>query len=99
MVRTSSYPLPWILDDFRNVGYYEHDSIPAKLDADFLLVQQDRIKEVEDKLQNAYFTEPLTIRPYQDTSKVYFDAKRFKDFFLGRQPDFKGKGSGYVLIE
>jgi len=94
MIRTSSYPLPWILDDFPNVGYYEHDSLPGKLDADFLLVQQDRIKEVEDKLQNAYFTDALTIRPYQDTSKVYFDAKRFKDFFPGRQPDFKGKGSG-----
>jgi predicted membrane-bound mannosyltransferase len=94
MIRTSSYPFPWIFDDFPNVGYYEHDSLPGKLDADFLLVQQDRIKEVEPKLQNAYFTEPLTIRPYQDTSKVYFDAKRFKEFFPGRQPDFRGKASG-----
>ncbi len=94
MIRTSSYPLPWIFDDFPNVGYYEHDALPPKLDGDFLLVQQDRIKEVEDKLQNQYFTEPLTIRPYQDTSKLYLDAKRFKDFFPGRQPDFKGKTSG-----
>jgi hypothetical protein len=94
MIRTSSYPLPWILDDFPNVGYYEHDNLPPKLDADFLLVQQDRIKEVEEKLQKSYFTEPLTIRPYQDTSKLYLDATRFKDFFPGRQPDFHGKGSG-----
>jgi hypothetical protein len=94
MIRTSSYPFPWIFDDFPNVGYYEHDNLPPKVDADFLLVQQDRIKEVEDKLQKSYYTEPLTIRPYQDTSKVYFEASRFKDYFPGRQPDFVGKGSG-----
>ena len=62
------------------------------MDADFLLVQDDRITEVESKLHNSYYTEPLTIRPYQDTSKVYFDAQRFKDFFPGRVPDFTGKG-------
>jgi len=91
IIRTSSYPLPWILDDFPNVGYYEHDNVPGKLDADFLLVQQDRIEEVEAKLQKSYFTEPLTVRPYQDTSKLYLDANRFKDFFPGRQPEFHGK--------
>jgi predicted membrane-bound mannosyltransferase len=94
MIRTSSYPLPWIFDDFPNIGYYEHDSLPPKVDADFLLVQQDRIKEIEDKLHNSYFTEPLTVRPYQDTSKLYLDANRFKDFFPGRTPEFHGKGSG-----
>jgi uncharacterized protein (TIGR03663 family) len=94
LVRTSSYPLPWILGDFPRVGYYEHDSLPADLDADFLLVQSDKIKEIEEKLHKSYYTEPLTIRPYQDTSKVYFEANRFKDFFPGRPPDFTGKGPG-----
>jgi hypothetical protein len=86
--------LPWIFDDFPNVGYYEHDNLPPTVDADFLLVQQDKIKDVEAKLKNSYFTEPLTIRPYQDTSKLFMDAKRFKEFFPDREPDFHGKGSG-----
>jgi uncharacterized protein (TIGR03663 family) len=94
LVRTSSYPFPWILGDFPRVGYYEHDSLPADLDADFLLVQSDKIKDIEEKLHKSYYTEPLTIRPYQDTSKVYFEANRFKDFFPGRAPDFTGKGPG-----
>jgi hypothetical protein len=94
IIRTSSYPLPWILGDFPHVGYYENKALPATLDADFLLVQSDRIEEIEEKLHNSYFTTPLTIRPYQDPSKVYFDAKKFKDFFHGRSPDFTGKGSG-----
>jgi len=94
MIRSSVYPLPWILGDFPRIGYYEHGNLPSTLDADFLLVEQDRIKEVESKLHNAYYTEPLTIRNYQDTSKLYLSAKIFKEFFPGRSPDFIGKGSG-----
>jgi len=94
IIRASAYPLPWILDDFPRIGYYEHDNLPPRLDADFLLVEQDKIAEVEAKLHESYFTEPLTIRPYQDTSKVYFNARIFKGFFPRRTPDFTGKGSG-----
>jgi len=94
MIRSSVYPLPWILGDFPRIGYYEHGNLPSTLDADFLLVEQDRIKEVESKLHNAYYTEPLTIRNYQDPSKLYLSAKIFKEFFPGRPPDFIGKGSG-----
>jgi uncharacterized protein (TIGR03663 family) len=94
LIRSSVYPLPWILGDFPNVGYYEHGNLPQNLDADFLLVQEDKIKEVESKLRNAYYTEPLTIRNYQDPSKLYLSATVFKRFFPGRSPDFAGKGSG-----
>ena len=94
MIRTSPYPLPWILGDFSHVGYYEHENLPDKVDAAFLLVQEDRIKEVEPKLRDTYYTEPLRIRAYQDTSKLYLSAKVFKEFFPGRSPDFIGKGPG-----
>jgi hypothetical protein len=57
-------------------------------------VQQDKINEVEQKLQKSYYTEPLTIRPYQDTSKLYLEVNRFKDTFPNRRPDFVGKGPG-----
>lgn len=93
MIRTSAYPFPWILGDFPKIGYYEHDNLPSKVDADFLLVQEDRIETVESKLRDSYYTEPLTIRPYQDTSKLYLSAKIFKEFFPDRSPDFIGKGS------
>jgi len=94
MIRTSAYPLPWILGDFPHIGYYEHENLPQKVDADFLLVQEDRIKEVESKLHDTYYTEPLRIRAYQDTSKLFLSAKVFKEFFPGRAPDFVGKSSG-----
>jgi uncharacterized protein (TIGR03663 family) len=90
MIRTSAYPFPWILGDFTRIGYYEKDSLPDKVDADFLLVQQDRIEAVEKLLHDSYYTMPLTIRPYQDTSKLYLSAKTFKGFFPDRVPDFRG---------
>jgi uncharacterized protein (TIGR03663 family) len=91
IIRTSPYPIPWILGDFAHVGYYEHDNSPPTMDADFLLVQEDRVKEVESKLHNSYYTQPLTIRPYQDTSKLYLRASVFKDYFHGQVPSFGGR--------
>jgi uncharacterized protein (TIGR03663 family) len=94
IIRASPYPLPWILDDFPRVGYYEHNNLPPELDADFLLVQEDKIKEVESKLHGSYYTEPLRVRAYQDTSKLYLSAQIFKGFFPGRAPDFIGHAKG-----
>ena len=91
LIRTSTYPLPWMLGDFTKVGYYEHNNMPDKLDGDFLIVQEDKITEVESKLHDTYFTEPLTIRPYQDPSKLYLSAKVFSKLFPGRVPEFRGK--------
>jgi uncharacterized protein (TIGR03663 family) len=94
LIRQSAYPLPWVLGDFPKIGYYEKDNLPSPIDADFLLVQEDKVATVEAKLKGSYYTMPLTIRPYQDTSKLYLSARVFKDFFQGRVPDFVGKGSG-----
>ncbi len=91
LIRSSTYPFPWLLGDFPNVGYYEHDNSPGKMDADFLLVQEDRVAEVEKKLHESYYTEPLTIRPYQDPSKLYLNTKTFGRVMRGMTPDFVGK--------
>ena len=91
IIRASPYPLPWILGDFPRIGYYEHDNYPPTMDADFLLVQEDKIATVESKLHDSYFTQPLTVRPYQDTSKLYLRAALFKGFFPGATPNFVGK--------
>ena len=94
LIRSSVYPLPWVLGDFDRVGYYEGGNMPANLDGDFLLVQQDKIKDVESKLKGAYYTDTVTLRNYQDPSKLYLSAKIFKEFFPGKAPDFVGKPPG-----
>ena len=90
LIRSSVYPLPWTLGDFDRVGYYEGGNMPANLDGDFLLVQEDKIKDVESKLKGSYYTEMMTLRNYQDPSKIFFSAKVFKEFFPGKAPDFVG---------
>jgi uncharacterized protein (TIGR03663 family) len=90
LIRSSIYPLPWTLGDFDRVGYYEGGNMPADVDGDFLLVQQDKIKDVESKLKGSYYTEMMTLRNYQDPSKIFFSAKVFKEFFPGKAPDFVG---------
>jgi uncharacterized protein (TIGR03663 family) len=90
LIRSSVYPLPWTLGDFDRVGYYEGGNMPANLDGDFLVVQEDKIKDVESKLKGAYYTEMMTLRNYQDPSKIFFSAKVFKEFFPGKAPDFVG---------
>jgi uncharacterized protein (TIGR03663 family) len=90
LIRSSVYPLPWTLGDFDRVGYYEGGNMPANLDGDFLLVQQDKIKDVESQLKGTYYTDTLTLRNYQDPSKLFLSAKVFKEFFPGKAPDFVG---------
>jgi uncharacterized protein (TIGR03663 family) len=84
IIRSSSYPLPWVLGDFDAVGYYEGNNVPSKVDGDFLLVQQDAIGAVEEKLAGNYYTDTLTIRSFQEPSKAYFRAKIFKPLFPNR---------------
>jgi len=91
LIRSSVYPLPWMLGDFDRVGYYEGGNMPANVDGDFLLVQQDKIKDVESKLKGKYYTDTVTIRNFQDPSKLYLKAEVFKEFFPGKAPDFVGK--------
>ncbi|HEX4707288.1 MAG TPA: flippase activity-associated protein Agl23 [Candidatus Udaeobacter sp.] len=94
LIRSSVYPLPWVLGDFDRVGYYEGGNMPGNLDGDFLLVQQDKIQDVESKLKGSYYTDTLTLRNYQDPSKLYLSAKVFKEFFPNKAPDFVGKTPG-----
>jgi uncharacterized protein (TIGR03663 family) len=93
LIRSSTYPLPWILADFTKVGYYEGGNPPDKVDADFLVVQSDKIRDVEAKLTGTYYTEPFTLRQFQDPSKLYLSAKLFASFYPGRSPDFVGKSA------
>jgi uncharacterized protein (TIGR03663 family) len=90
LIRSSVYPLPWILGDFDRVGYYEGGNMPPNVDGDFLLVQQDKIKDVESKLKGTYYTDMMTLRNYQEPSKIFFNAQVFKDLFPGRKPEFVG---------
>ena len=85
----SYHPLPWLLGDFTNIGYYDDETNPPTMDADFLLVGQTRIVDVEAALKEDYFNDTLTLRDAQDASKLYLNVKKFGSLFPGRKPDFE----------
>jgi len=88
IIMESYHPLPWLLGDFPNVGYYDDESSPDKFDADFLMVDQSRVEEIEEKLHQSYFTAVFRLRDAEDPSKLYLNVKTFQGIFPGRKPDF-----------
>jgi predicted membrane-bound mannosyltransferase len=84
----SYHPLPWLLGDYPNVGYWDDQTSPTTMDADFLMVDESRIDDVESKLHDAYFTWTFRLRDAEDPAKLYLNAKTFQSVFRGRKPDF-----------
>jgi uncharacterized protein (TIGR03663 family) len=91
LVLLSSYfPIPWVLGDFPNIGYYtKNDSWPEKLDADFIAVESDKAAELEKRLKDQYFAANFHLRDGMDECRAYFRYKTFRDIFPGRQPEFQ----------
>jgi uncharacterized protein (TIGR03663 family) len=91
LVLLSSYfPIPWVLGDFPNIGYYtKNDNWPEKLDADFIAVESDKAGELEKRLKDQYFSANFHLRDGMDECRAYFRYKTFQDIFPGRQPEFQ----------
>lgn len=88
----SHYPLPWLLGDFTNVGYYSHGVTPPDLHADFLVVTETRVEEVERGLDADYFKRTLRLRAALEPQALYLRASVFQHLFPGRTPEFHPGG-------
>lgn len=87
---SSFYPLPWVLGDFTNIGYYSMDNPPTLPgEADFLLIEEKKVAEIEPQLRQPYFTDTITLRDSQDPARLYLCAKVFSDLFPGRTPELQ----------
>jgi hypothetical protein len=86
---SSYFPIPWVLGDFPDIGYYSRsDSWPSKLDADFIVVAADQADELDKRLKDRYFTADFRLRDGMDECRAYFRYETFKDIFPGRKPEF-----------
>lgn len=81
----SYYPLPWVLGDFPQVGYYKQ--APVRLDADFVVVESKKAGEIEKKLEDSYYRREFQLRDAQEKSTVYFRASKFAKEFNFAQPE------------
>ena len=79
----SYYPLPWILGDFTQIGYYKADQPPPDWNMDFVAVDTAREEEVEKNLTRPYFKRRFHLRSAQDGCTVYFAADTFSGVLSG----------------
>jgi len=84
-----SHPLPWLLGDYTGVEFLEEKKAPKEMDADFLLIADAFVSDVEDRLTERYFRQPITLRGNSgDSSNLYFREATFGWYFDGRRPEF-----------
>jgi uncharacterized protein (TIGR03663 family) len=91
LVLLSSYfPIPWVLGEFPNIGYYNTDNAwPEKLDADFIVVDEEKADKLEKGLKDRYFTTDFRLRDGMDECRAYFRYDTFRDIFPDRKPEFE----------
>ena len=86
-VLESYYPLPWILGDFTDIGYFNTKSPPATFDGDFVLAESSEAAEVEPKLAGSYYKRTFRLRDAQEECVVYFREEPFRNWFEGAAPE------------
>ncbi len=86
---SSAYPLPWMLGDFPNIGYYADKKGPPDYHADFLLITESRVGKAEAGLIEPYFRETVKLRSSLDPLNLYLRAALFAPLFPGRTPEFQ----------
>ena len=83
------FPLIWQLGDFPNVQFLDEKARPSVLDADFLLITESRVDELERELRGVYFSERVMLRDGAEACWLYFAAERFAAQFPGREPELR----------
>ena len=89
IIYESPQPLPWALPDLPNVAVVSHRSQFDIIDADFLLVHESRVEEVESLLLDIYYRSRFRFFSVDDNHRLYLRASVFSSVMeSGRVPEF-----------
>lgn len=91
VVLDSYYPLPWMLGDFTQIGYYKKEEPPETYDGDFIVAQKDQAEQIESALIGDYYKRTFRLRDSQDECVAYFRGKMYEEWFQGAPPVVRGK--------
>jgi hypothetical protein len=91
VVLDSYYPLPWMLGDFTQIGYYKKEEPPETYDGDFIVAQKDQAEQIESALIGDYYKRTFRLRDSQDECVAYFRGKMYEKWFQGAPPVVRGK--------
>jgi uncharacterized protein (TIGR03663 family) len=88
---SSSFPIPWELGDFKNVGYYtKEEQWPEDLsEADFIAVETSLAPDLEKELSDRYYMIDFRLRPGLGDCRGYFRQKTFAGILPPQTPRFE----------
>jgi uncharacterized protein (TIGR03663 family) len=90
IILDSYYPLPWMLGDFTQIGYYKKEEAPETHDADFVVAEKSQIEQIEPKLVGPYYKRTFRLRDSQEECVAYFRKDTFEQWFKGTPPLVEG---------
>lgn len=89
IIYDSPQPLPWALPELKNVVLLSHVGPISFGDADFLLVHESRVEEVESQLLDIYFRSRFRFFGEDENHRLYLRATTFHDLVEpGRVAEF-----------
>jgi hypothetical protein len=84
-----AHPLPWLLADYTGVTFLDEKTERSDVDADFLLIANPFVSDIQERLKDTYFRETITLRGNSGEQQVLFlRAKTFGCLFPERTPEF-----------
>jgi uncharacterized protein (TIGR03663 family) len=77
----SYYPLPWILGDFPNIGYYTDENAMHETHFDFIVIPASEEPHFEQHFKQAYFKIPFLLRSGMPGVTAYLSVDRYACVF------------------
>lgn len=72
LILPEQYPWVWTLGDFPRVDYPSFDQLPEPLDADFLIIDDPLVEQIEPALRVEYYKLPIRIRGNSGNSAMLY---------------------------
>ena len=93
VVLPEQYPFVWLLGDFPRIDYPAFDQLPDPLDADFLLIDDPLVDDIEPTLRLDYFKMPMAIRgSSENRATLYLSTEAFAGLVPADTPKFVPNG-------
>ncbi len=93
IILPEQYPFIWMLGDFPRIDYPSFDQLPDPIDADFLLIDDPLVDEIEPTLRMDYFKMPMPIRGNSENkATLYLSTKAFAGLVPAETPKFVPNG-------
>ena len=89
IILPEQYPFIWLLGDYPRIDFPTFDHLPDSLDADFLLIDDPLVEQIEPALRQEYFRMPMAIRgSSENRATLYLSAETFASLVPAETPKF-----------